>query len=116
LCATSGCTRSNRLTDQQRLKVRICKARLVDVPIVTDATPLPDCLKDDLFGYSTGQEMDELVLFYKNGMSQFGWEMTGQFGSGVERALTFSKPHKVALILFRAANSENLVSVFISDC
>lgn len=111
----SGCAKSEkRLTDRDRLKIKIHKARLSDVPIPLGAIPQLKLVGEKSFGYLLGVDETDLVSYYQVEMEQHGWRLLGQFDS-VEKQLIFEKPHKLSSISIRTNKDKYQVLILISD-
>lgn len=109
----AACIKRERLTSQDRLKIKIEQARLFDVPMPFGAEPVLDYLGDQSFGYRISEGGD-LAQYYLTQMALHGW---GQvcFFDGIEQNLVFEKPHKLVSVIIRKHQNYSLVLILTSS-
>lgn len=114
LMLMGSCAKRDRLTDQERLSIRISRARLLDVTVPLNIQPVVKYVGDDSFGFLSDQSIDDLLTYYLGGMEALGWQLLGKFDS-VEKQLVFLKPHKMVIVTIREHDSSSLVLILTTD-
>ncbi len=109
----ASCVKRERLTSQDRLKIKVEQARLFDVPIPFGAEPVLDYVGGQSFGYRISEVVD-LSQYYLTKMAQHGWDQVGYF-DGIEQNLIFEKPHKLVSIIIRKQQKNSLVLILTSS-
>ena len=88
----------------------------VDIPIPIDAVEKRNYCqaKPDVYavGYTTHENQDDLVVFYKQQMELLGWQCWWDT-QGLEALLMFEKPHKQSAVSIRAGASRKKTDIIV---